>query len=349
MKKILISALIILTGATTILAQNQKAEELYQAARELIRSKQWTAGAKTINEALQLNITPDFRAKYLTMCGTLYRDSIGDQQTARNYFTKADALYDEIISMKTDSLNVSLIFSELALAAYADSAKQYDITLNHYSKALNLVHHITDNRIRAIEFNGTDLLMMYNTIRLGRAFTYARAKDFENAEISYDESYADFRSLQLSDDPELVAMGYSFGLMTAQGKLSMCLYDKKDIICATATCRDMQKLINEALNSPVKEAGEGISVNVPFYLTTMAEAFLEAKELINAATCCDRALEWPNAESFRPLALHLRGEVYLAQGNEAEARRCYEEVKQLVSFFYEGDYAKSPLNQKFGK
>ncbi len=349
MKKILISALIILTGATTILAQNQKAEELYQSARQLIRSKQWTAGAKTINEALQLNITPDFRAKYLTMCGTLYRDSIGDQQTAKDYFAKADALYEDIKSMKSDSLEVTLIASEIALASYAANDKQYNKALDHYAKALNLVHHITDNRIRAIDTSGADLLMMYNTIRLGRAAVYTQSKDFENAEIAFDESYADFRSLQLSDDPELVAIGYSFGLMAAQSKLAMCLYDKKDIICATATSRDMQKLINEALNSPVKEAADGVMPNVPLYLTTMTEAFLEAKELNNAAICCDRVLTWPNAESFKPLALHLRGEVYLAQGNEAEARRCYEEVKQLVSFFYEGDYATSPLNQKFGK
>lgn len=349
MKKFVLGAIIMLISATTAFAQNDKAEEVYMKAADLIHQKQWKEGLELMKSNLKLDLTPDFRAKYLTMCGMLCRDSLLNRDKALDYFKKADALYDQVLAMQSDSLDITIIFAEMGLTQYADTAKQYQLSLEHCDKGIKVIRHIADNRIRAVDMDGNDLVYMYNTMRLHRAGIYNNAGDFENAEVAYDESIADFRALQLSGDSDLVTGGYSFGAMAIFGKLSMLLERKKDIPAAISTCKEMDKILTEALNNDNETVKEVITTHLPMYLLLMSQTYLAADDLQNAIMCCNDALSWPSADMWKPIIINTRGEICLKAGDEDEARKCWEQVKELVPFFYDNDKNPYPLQEKFGK
>jgi len=349
MKKLILGALILLASATSVFAQYKEAKDIYNNAVDLIHNKQWQEGADLLATAANMDITPDFKATCYSSIATLYRDSICNKEKSIEYFTKACNLYDNIINMKTDSLDISIVYAEAGLAAYCDSAKQYTEAIQHYDRAIGVIHHLSDNRIRAIDMEGNDLLLLYSTLRLGRAIEYGNSMDFDNAEIAYDENIADFRSLQLSNDSDLVISGYTFGAMAICNKLGMLTDKKKDIPASLAACDEMGKILSEGLNHTNETVREAIAMHAPFYLHTMAGAYLLADDYNNAIKCVNDALSWPSAEVWKPMLLNTRGEICLKAGDENEARKCWEQVKELVPFFYDSEKGDYPLRDKFGK
>jgi tetratricopeptide (TPR) repeat protein len=350
----LLAALCCLTLATAAGAQtnnsnNDAAELAFERGRLMVQSHRFREASALWDSIARLNVTPDYKAKYLAINGVLHRDSLRDTTLALRYFQRAEALYPSIKQMRTKEVETSVIYASMGLGAYADSLSQYSTAITHYDKAIDLTTHLLQEGIRGFDMSDFDLTVRQYSFELCRAVDYGHVGQFEDAEVAFEQLQYNYGMFELSPDPEIKMQGWLFGSLSRQQYILMLERDKNDTEHALQETNSLLDKLLSGLSSGDTTITEGLAYQMPMFLYHAARINLKAGDPEQAIKLCGNALLWTSDDEWKPAIINVKGEALLKQRKKEEARQCWEEVKQLAPGFYNAPKGTHPLQDKFGK
>lgn len=339
-----------LAFATSSIAQtSNNAEDDFERGRQMVQSRQFTQASALWDSISHLDISPDYKAKYLAINGILQRDSLHNTTRAIDYFNRAEALYPTVTKLKPKEVEVGIIYASMGLGAQADSLKDYATAIGHYDKAIDFISHLLGEGIRGRGMSDFDLTIMLYSFEQSRAIDYGHNHQFEDAETAFEELKYNYGQLELSPDPEMLMQGWLFGCVSRQQSILMYEYDKQDIDKALADTDLLLDKLLRGLSSDNTAISEGLAYQMPMFLYHAARINLKANKPEQAIKLCSNAMLWSSADEWKPYIINIRGEALLAQGNDNEARQCWQEVLKLDPTFYDGHQDQQALQNKFGK
>lgn len=341
---------LLLSLAATVCGQTSTiTEQVFERGRQMVQHKQFREAAALWDSIAQLDITPDYKAKYLAVNGILQRDSLHNAPLATNYFQQAEALYPSIMEMRTKEVETSVVYASMGLGAQADSLGQYSTAIAHYDKAIDFVRHLLDKGIRGIDMSDFDLTVMQYSFEQSRAIDYGHNHQFDDAEAAFGQLEYNYRQLELSPDMEMMVQGWLFGCVCRQQYILMCEHDMQDTARALKETDSLLDKLLRGLASDNTAISEGLAYQMPMFLYHAARINLKAGNPEQAIKLCGNALLWSPDDEWKARLVNIRGEALLKLGNEEEARQCWEEVTGLVHGFYGSQVSGQPLQDRFGK
>ena len=335
---------------TTILGQTPKnAEDDFERGRQMVQTRQFAKASALWDSIAALDISPDYKAKYLAINGVLQRDSLNNSAKATDYFRKADALYPAIEKLRTKEVEVSVIYASMGLAAQADSLKDYPTAISHYEKAIDFISHLLTEGIRGVGKSDFELTITQYSFEQCRAVDYGHSHQFEDAEAAFEQLKYNYSQLELSPDPEMLMQGWLYGALSQQQYILMYETDKQDIAKALEETSSLLDKLLRGLSSDNTAISEALAYQMPMFLYHASRINLKAGNPDQAIKLCGNALLWSSADEWKPFITNVKGEALLAKGQEEEARQCWQEVIGLDPQFYTDTNVGQTLNNKFGK
>ena len=346
----LILAFLLSAVASTAMSQDiYQIEDEFERGRIMVRNKQFKQATALWDSIIALNITPDFKAKYLALNGVLQRDSLKNREKAHEYFKRAVALYPEIYNMDSYLIETGVVLANQGLAALADSAGQYAEAITQYEEAIKFISHLLTKGIVARGKTDDDLTVMLYSFQQGRAMEFGRNKQFEDAEAAFEELKFNYGKMEQSSDNELVIQGWLFGCICRMQYITMLRDEKKDIDRAYKETNLLIDKLLAGLSSDNTSIVEILAMQMPMFMFISAEVCLKANDTDKALTLCENALTWNSDKTLTPFIINLKGETLLALNRTDEAKHCWEQVKKLQPDFYNNNNPGLVLRDKFGK
>lgn len=323
-------------------------EATFELGRQMVQNRQFKKAAALLDSIAQLNISPDYKAKYLAINGILQRDSLHNTPKALEYFQKAESLYADIMKLRPKEIETSVVYASMGLGAQADSLKQYATAISHYEKAIDFISHLLSEGIRGANMSDFDLTVMQYSFEQSRAIDFGHNHQFEDAEAAFEELKYNYSQFELSPDTEMLMQGWLFGCICRQQYILMYEYDKQDITKALEETKALLEKLLRGLSNDNTAISEGLAYQMPMFLYHAARINLKAGNPEQAVKLCGNAMMWSSADDWKPSITNIKGEALLSQGKEDEARQCWEEVLKLNPHFYDNKNSGLVLNKKFG-
>lgn len=334
-------------------AQVDKADEYYNIGRDYVKSHQFEKCKETWSKILALDIPADLRAETNCNLGMLCKDSLNQQEEAKKFFKASADLLPLVIKdeVPSDSVKFGAVIACVNLSSYADSAKNYSDMLDYSLKAYNALEYVKKTNYPVASFEAADFEAMAPILGINVAAAYSHLKRFDEAEEWFDKIMVKTKEMQ--KDPENYIGGLAFEYMVYFGRNVMYTTDKKDYAAGKIVAQQMVEQMSNLYNNGTEEE-KGLAVSyLPMALFTAADACIHLDQYEETIEYCDKAMTSPNADNVLPFVLDTRGEAYLALGNEAEAKACWQMVKERVPSFYETENPQNKhkwsLSDKFGK
>ncbi len=346
----LIATICCLSLAAAVSAQtNDSAEEAFERGRLMVQHRQFKEATALWDSIAKLDITPDYKAKYLAINGILQRDSLHNTARALDYFRRAETLYPDIMKMRTKEVEKGVVYASMGLGIYADSLQQYTTAIEHYSKAIDLINHLLEEGIRGFDMSDFDLTIMRCSFELSRAIDYGHNHQFEDAEAAFGQLEYTYGQFELSPDIDMMIQGWLFGCLSRQQYILMCECEMQDTERALKETNLLLDKLLRGLSSDSLAIGESLSGQMPMFLCHAARITLKAGDPVQAVKLCDNAMTWAPDDEWKPQLINIKGKALVKQGKKEEARQCIEEVIKIAPNFYRNPQDKHNLQDKFGK
>ena len=350
MKKVLFTLIALcLFGVAKAQTNIEKAEAIYEQGRTMVHQKQFKEALALWEGLVNTDITPDYKAKYLALCGVLSRDSLHSKDKALEFFHRAEMLYPEVKALKDNPIETDIIYASMGLAQYCDSVKDYTTAIQHYEKAIDFVNHVIMEGIPVVDMDYNDLNVMLLSFKQGIAIDYGHNRQFEDSQSAFEELKFEYGQMELSSDSDIVMQGWMFGCMMRQAYAIMYEKDMQDCQKAMKETNELLDKIMTGLNTGNQAIIEGLSYQMPMFLFFAATINNKVNNPATAINLCDNALTWPSADNWKPFIINTKGEAHLLNKEIDKARACWLEVKTMIPGYYDTDDGDMPLRDKFGR
>ncbi len=328
-----------------------KAKKLHDDAIELIHTKRFNEGMERFKEIENLpGLRADVKAENYMYMYALCLDSLDEKESALNYALKAEALYPEALKAyeiqvaKGDSVALSCSMAPTAAQVALLALERYDEAISALERQIVIVDGMKGRNIDGME--DETLLFFRVQAYYGIAGVYDKKKDyancFEACQKALDEGYKMYRGVE---DENMKSVAYALiGTMYSMS-IKACLR-QDDIKQAMFFAKKTRAHIADA-PEPIRSS-ESMALYAPMALLEVVDAYKANGELMGALNIVDQAITWPFS-NFHAFLHDKRGDILLALGDEAEARRCWERTKSIVPDFYHGVDEESYPLRKFGE
>jgi len=357
MKQLFLLLLVLLPSFA--FAQVDKAEKIYDEGYACVKSHRFQEAKATWMKLLELKDIPDDKmAKYYCDLGLLCKDSIYDKDAATVFFKKSAEYLPSVVAPKAsqkDSVDFSAVSSCLCLSALADTIKNYDEMLEYALKGHDGIVALQENKVPVKDFEPNDLVSALPVFTMNVANAYSNLLRYDEAEKWFAKATKDCEEMTKDPASEDYAGGHAYLFMVDYARNAMYSSKKKDY----AASRDVSLSLVKKVEDYSKSSHEGVRYVAATYgvmaYFSVADAYRHLDEFQKGIEYCDKALMAPsNSDAFIPFVLDIRGECYLALGNEAEAKACWQMVKDRVPSYYDIETPKDNDNKwalwkKFGK
>lgn len=324
-------------------------EVAFERGRKMIHNKQFDQATALLDSIASLNITPDYKAKYLAVNGILQRDSMRNMARALEYFHMAEALYPQVAEMKQGPVVVDIVFASMGLANYCDSLKLYPMAIEHYEKALSLLNNVILEGVSVADKNANDINLMILSFKQCIAIDYGHNRQFEDAQSAFEELKFEYGQMKLSSDSDLVMQGWLFDTMMRYAYATMYEQDMRNCQLALGEVNELLDKVMTGLNKNDPSIREALNYQMPMILMFAGHINVKVKNYVTAINLCDNAMTWAYDDTWKPFIVNTRGEALLMQGKELEARKCWAEVRRMAPQFYDNDNPELLLGVRFGR
>ena len=327
-----------------------EAEAAFERGRMMVRGKQFRKASAVWDSIARLNVTPDYKAKYLVYNGVLQRDSLRDTVRALDYFRRAEACYPAMMQQKTDAIEIDIVHASRGLAEQAEAARRFDVAIYHYDKIIALIDHMQANIHYASNMTYNDMTVTSVGFKLSKAADYASIGRFDEAEDVFENIEGSIDFLKMSDEGEEVMQGWLLDCLSRMQRVNMYDKEMKDKTKALNEAEQLYRRVQEGLLNENPAAAQGVQSQLPQCMATVGEIFLandRSEEVVDICRSTIGSLQ--SGDSVRPLISDLMGRAYLALGNETEARQCWRDVLAVDSGFYKKPGRSQILHIRWGK
>ncbi len=334
---------------STVTAQLNEVEPIHRQAVEYISQGKCMLGANKLDEIHQLSLPADTKAFYLSLSGILYQDSLKNQTKAAEYFMRSVSLYPQIIQTSQGPINIGVTYASTRLAQFAEAKQQYSEAIDHYNQAITLLNHMQMENILANGMKPSDLQMCINSFKQSRAIDYYHAKQYEDAELAFNELKYSYAQMQHSTDSDLVTQGWELDLMLQQAEVGMYLKKPADTAKAYKTAYQLVEKLNKGLYGDDPNISGALMLQGPLMLIAATRAYTANHKYNEALGLIEQAMAMPSGEIWQAAIINAKGEIMLANGSVNSAKSCWAQVKIYDPQFYTTHKEEMPLRDKFGE
>ncbi len=330
----------------------ERANRYDKLARECMHNHQFEKGVELFLKGAEIKKLRADKSGELYLCAAIAcLDSLQDYESAAKYAEKSVGMIDAALEVsqnvteQDDSVSYEVLMSPIVLSNALEKQKRYDeaiAALELQRKANNKARQLKVNDMDSDYGLYMDFFVDYGIMGIiDKKESYQELSDMTPVLIRKCDSLCNEVKEKDVNDALYV---YHVPCATMGVKAALKL-DRDDD--AVKYCNDIMSYITEG-QKRVQHV-EMLFPFAPLGMLQVSEAYETFGKLTDALTYIDQAITWP-VTTFQPLLIDKRGDLLLKLGDEGEARRCWEKVKELVPEYYVGGKPEDyPLKAKFGE
>lgn len=342
-----ITAMLLLLFPLGISAQVEKAEKLVELAQRDVTHCNFNDAARKYEEALKQKLTVDKYLEYGLQLYSIYHDNLNDESTAHKCLQMLHEKAEKMIRKTKEKVCVSQL-TNVILGLAQDAVNQDDIkqASSYCDCALRLIDQVEKRGLLEPERGVVEAKCSRSLVHFMRATMQQNQALYAQANEDFEKAVAFLGELKDEKDPII---------LRTQGIYLFChtlmhLQDTHDWQKALMVAEHFIPFIQEWQSIDNDESVMMMRQDVPNYILALAKCYFKTENYEEALRYCDEAWTWASETLYKANVTDLRGQILVKQNRYEEARKCWEEVKQLLPTFYQGEGTQDgELRKMFGQ